>query len=43
VFNTVEALIAAAQIAPELHPWNCRAGDPEVPAGWSSTWTPRRT
>lgn len=32
VFNTVEALVAAGQWgATELHPWNCREGEPEVP------------
>lgn len=32
VFNTPESLVAAAQwAATELHPWNCREGEPEVP------------
>lgn len=32
VFNTVEALVAAGQWgATELHPWNCRENEPEVP------------
>ncbi len=32
VFNTVEAIVAAGQWgATELHPWNCREGEPEVP------------
>jgi bifunctional non-homologous end joining protein LigD len=32
VFNTVESIVAAGQWgATELHPWNCRAGEPEVP------------
>ncbi|WP_297506938.1 DNA ligase D [uncultured Caulobacter sp.] len=32
VFNTVESLIAAAQWgATELHPWNCRPGEQDVP------------
>jgi len=31
--NRVEALAAAAQIAAvEIHPWNCAAGDPDVPS-----------
>ena len=33
VFNTVEAIVAAGQWgATELHPWNCREGEPEVPS-----------
>jgi bifunctional non-homologous end joining protein LigD len=32
VFNTVESIVAAGQWgATELHPWNCRAGEPDVP------------
>lgn len=32
VFNTIESLVAAAQWgATELHPWNCRPGEQDVP------------